>query len=119
MQGGEGNTMAHESRPFFAEQRSIDDRVVVRIGGECDVATLDQLNETLEAAIDQQPQEVVVDLADATFVDSLTLGSLTAAAKRVRANGGSFRVVHAIAADVRHAFKITGLEKYLLQPKES
>ena len=61
--------MAQEPRPFFAEQRSIDDRVVVRVGGECDAATLDRLNETLEAAIDQQPQEVVIDLAEATFID--------------------------------------------------
>ena len=108
--------MAQEPRLFSAEQRSIDDRVVVRIGGECDAATLDRLNETLEAAIDQQPQEVVIDLAEATFVDSLTLGSLTAAAKRVRANGGSFRI-RKVAAEVRRAFEITGLDKYLLQAK--
>ena len=108
--------MAQEPRPFFAEQRSIDDRVVVRIGGECDAATLDRLNETLEAAIDQQPQEVVIDLAEATFIDSLTLGSLTAAAKRVRANGGSFRI-RKVEAEVRRAFEIIGLDKYLLQAK--
>ena len=108
--------MAQEPRHFFAEQRSIDDRVVVRIGGECDAATLDRLNETLEAAIDQEPQEVVIDLAEATFLDSLTLGSLTAAAKRVRAYGGSFRI-RKVAAEVRRVFEITGLDKYLLQAK--
>ena len=108
--------MAREPRPFFAEQRSIDDRVVVRIAGECDAATLDRLNETLEAAIDQQPQEVVIDLAEATFIDALTLGSLTAAAKRVRANGGSFRIREG-AAEVRRAFEITRLDKYPLQAK--
>jgi len=59
---------------------------------------------------------VVVDLAQATFVDSLTLGSLTAAAKQVRASGGSFRVVRAAAPEVRRAFEITGLDKYLLVP---
>jgi anti-sigma B factor antagonist len=107
--------MPREPRPFFAEQRWIDDRVVVRIGGECDAATLDRLNEALEAAIEQEPQEVVVDLAAATFVDSLTLGSLTAAAKRVRGRGGTFRL-RAVAADVRQAFEITGLDKYLLHP---
>src|SRR5919197_4890908 len=108
--------MAQEPRPVFAEQRSIDDCVVVRIGGECDAATLDRLNETLEAAIEQQPQEVVVDLADATFLDSLTLGSLTAAAKRVRADGGSFRVIRAVATEVRRAFELTHLDTYLLAP---
>ena len=107
--------MAHDPCPFFVEQRLIDDRVVVRIGGECDAATLGQLNERLEAAIDQRPHEVVVDLAEATFVDSLTLGSLAAAAKRMRAIGGSIRVVRADAAEVRRAFEITGLDTYLLE----
>jgi anti-sigma B factor antagonist len=109
--------MAQEPHPFFAEQRSIDDRVVVTIGGECDAATLNRLNETLEAAIDQQPQEVIIDLGETTFIDSLTLGSLTAAAKRVRTNGGSFRI-RKITADVRRAFEITGLDKYLLQASD-
>jgi anti-anti-sigma factor len=109
--------MAEDPRSFFAEQRSIDDRVVVRIGGECDAATFARLNETLEAAVNQEPQEIVVDLAEATFIDSMTLGSLTAAAKRVRAKGGSFRIIRAVAADVRRAFNVTGLDSYLLQPR--
>jgi anti-sigma B factor antagonist len=107
--------MAKEPRPFFAEQRPVDDRVVLRLGGECDAGTLDRLNAALAAALEQRPQEIVVDLAETTLVDSLTLGALTAAAKRVRANGGSFRVVGAVAAEVRRAFEITGLDKYLLQ----
>ena len=109
--------MPEELRPFFAEQRAIDDGVAVRIAGECDAATIDRLNETLDAALDQRPHEVVVDLAEATFVDSLTLGSLTAAAKRVRAYGGSFRVVGAVAPEVRRVFEVTGLDRYLLEAK--
>jgi anti-anti-sigma regulatory factor len=35
---------------------------------------------------------VIVDVARVTFVDSVTLSSLTAAAKQVRVGGGSFRV---------------------------
>jgi anti-sigma B factor antagonist len=86
----------------------------VRVGGDCDAATLDRLNATLEAAIDQRPEDILVDLSEATFVDSLTLGSLTAAAKRVRATGASFGV-RGVAGEVRRAFEITGLDKYLLQ----
>ena len=101
-------------RRFFAQQRAIDNRVVVRVGGDCDAATLDRLNATLEAAIGQRPEDILVDLSEATFVDSLTLGSLTAAAKRVRATGASFGV-RGVAGEVRRAFEITGLDKYLLQ----
>ena len=106
--------MPEEPRPFFTEQRSIDDRVVVRIGGECDAATLDRVNATLEEALDRRPHDILVDLGEATFVDSLTLGALTAAAKRVRATGGSFRV-RGVVGEVRRAFEITGLDKYLLE----
>ncbi len=67
----------------------------------------------------EEPKEVVVDLARATFIDSLTLGSLTAAAKQVRASGRSFRVVRAAAPEVRRAFEITGLDKYLLLPPQT
>jgi anti-anti-sigma factor len=102
-----------DPRPFFAERRSLDDGVVVRIGGECDAATLGRLSEALEAAVDERPRHLVVDLSEATFVDSLTLGSLTAAAKRVRGDGGSFRVC-GVAAEVRRAFELTGLDTYLL-----
>ncbi len=105
--------MHDEPRPFFARRLSSDDHVVLELGGECDASTLDEL-EVLREVISEQPHEVIVDLAQATFVDSLTLGSLTAAAKRVRASGGSFRVVRAAAPEVRRAFEITGLDKYLL-----
>ena len=108
--------LGQEPRPFYAEQHAVGDRVVLRIGGECDAATLERLSAALDAAIEQQPQEVVVDLADATFLDSLTLGSLTAAAKRVRADGGSFRVIRAVATEVRRAFELTHLDTYLLAP---
>src|SRR5215212_8494005 len=59
------------------------------------------------------PDELIVDLSQTTFVDSLTLGSLTAAAKRLRTNGGRFRVVGATAPEVRRALQITGLDGYL------
>jgi hypothetical protein len=57
---------------------------------------LDEFNEALCDVVEQQPQEVVVDLAHTTFIDSLTLGSLTAAGKRVRA-ATFFGVVRASA----------------------
>lgn len=46
-------------------------------------------------------------------MDSLTLGSLTAAAKQLRTNGGRFRVVGATAPEVHRGLQITGLDGYL------
>lgn len=106
---------ADEPHPFFASQQRTNDQVVVRLGGDCDAATIDRLNSTLQEAVAQQPTGVIVDLAEATFIDSLALSALLAAAKRVRATGGSFRVIRALATEVRRAFEISGLDKHLLE----
>jgi anti-sigma B factor antagonist len=99
--------------PFFANHASSNGRAFVKLGGECDAATLDQLNRVLREAIAEQPDELIVDLSQTTFVDSLTLASLTAAAKQLRTNGGRFRVVGATAPEVRRALQIIGLDAYL------
>jgi anti-sigma B factor antagonist len=99
--------------PFFANHASSNGRAFVKLGGECDAATLDRLNRVLQEAIAEQPDELIVDLSQTTFVDSLTLASLTAAAKQQRTNGGRFRVVGGTAPEVRRALQITGLDGYL------
>lgn len=105
--------MSDLPQPFFAKRRSNDGRVVIEVGGECDMATLEQLNEVLREATAVRPRELVIDLAQATFIDSLTLGALTAAAKQVRQQGGSFRLVRASAPEIKRALAVTGLEDYL------
>lgn len=105
--------MAKLPQPFFAARTSEGARTLLELGGECDAASLDALNEALADAVEQAADEVVVDLARVTFLDSLALGALTAAAKRVRARGRSFRVIRP-SPPIRRAFEITGLDRYLL-----
>jgi anti-anti-sigma factor len=78
--------------------------------------TLDELNDLMHAAYSPGGRPRFVDLAQVTLVDSLTLGALTAAAKRVRAGDGSFRIVGASVPELRRAFEITTLDRYLLFP---
>jgi anti-sigma B factor antagonist len=105
--------MAELPQPFFAARTSADGRTLLEVGGDCDAAALDALNDALADAVEQDTGEVVVDLARTTFVDSLALAALVAAAKRARACGRSFRVVRP-RASVRRIFEITGLDRYLL-----
>lgn len=98
---------------FFAARTSDGARTLLELGGKCGAATLDGLTEALVDAVEQAADEVVVDLAKTTFLDSLALGALTAAAKQARARGHSFRVVRP-SPTVRRAFEITGLDRYLL-----
>jgi anti-sigma B factor antagonist len=108
--------MHDQTEPFFARRQSGEDHALLTLGGECDASALDELNEVLRELLAEQPSDVIVDLARVTFVDSVTLSSLTAAAKQVRVGGGSFRVVRAVVPEVRRAFQVTGLDKYLLVP---
>jgi anti-sigma B factor antagonist len=103
-----------EPQNFVARRRSTGDEAVVEFGGECDASSLEELNAVLAEAFTEPPGRVVVDLTRVTFVDSVTLGALVAAAKRVRVSGGSFQVVGAVACEVRRAFELTGLTDYLL-----
>lgn len=102
-----------ELQPFFVERVSRNGQATIKLGGECDAATLDELNRVLREADSKHPGELVIDLSETTFVDSLTLGALVASAKRMRSNGGRFRVVGATAYEIRRALQVTGLDSYL------
>jgi anti-sigma B factor antagonist len=99
--------------PFFAARTSDGTRTLLELGGECDAASLGALNDALADAVEQDAEEVVVSLAKTTFLDSLALGALTAAAKRVRAEGRRFRVIRP-SPSIRRVIEITGLAGYLL-----
>jgi anti-sigma B factor antagonist len=103
-----------EPQPFFVKHRSSAHEAVIECGGECDAGAIDELNRLLGEVVAAQPERVIVDLGQTSFVDSVTLGAFMAAAKRVRTRGGSFEVVGATAAEVRRAFEITGLDRHLL-----
>jgi anti-sigma B factor antagonist len=104
--------MTNLPQPFFAARSSDGPRTLLELGGECDAASLEPLNGALTDAVEQAAEEVVVDLEHVTFLDSVALGALTAAAKRVRAQGRAFRVIRPSPA-IRRVFEITGLDRLL------
>jgi anti-anti-sigma factor len=98
---------------FFAARTSDGSRILLELGGECDAASLTALNDALADAVEHATEELVVTLEKTTFIDSLALGALTAAAKRARARGCAFRVIRPSPA-IRRTLEITGLDRYLL-----
>jgi anti-sigma B factor antagonist len=89
--------------------RSVSDRVVLEIGGEIDVYTAPRLRERLVDLVGTGNAHVVVDLARVDFLDSTGLGVLVGAHRRLRAGGGSLRLVipHERLLKI---FRITGLD---------
>ncbi len=60
---------------FRVDTERIDERtVVIAVAGEVDLYTAPELKRELVAAVDQGARKIVVDLSEATFIDSTTLG---------------------------------------------
>lgn len=83
---------------------------VVDVQGEADLHTAHELRAAIMDAIDGGATSLVIDLSDTTFVDSMTLGVLLGAVKRLRPVGGSVSVV-CTDPNIRRIFEITLLDR--------
>lgn len=83
---------------------------VVSAGGELDVAVAPKLGASLDELIDDGERRLVVDLTEATFIDSTTIGTLMSALMRVRADGGSVDIV-CTTPNILKTFEYAGLER--------
>jgi anti-sigma B factor antagonist len=104
--------------PLDIERGGTTTHPVVAVRGEIDVATSPRLRTELSALLGRGANEITLDFAGVTFVDSSGLGVLVGALKRLRENTGSddaraLRIVGAQDA-VRKVFEITGLDTSLL-----
>jgi len=69
-----------------------DDRAVVHVSGEIDLATCPQLRDVLTALVHRGVYQIVVDLQQVTFMDSSGIGVLISVYRRIREHGGSLRL---------------------------
>jgi anti-sigma B factor antagonist len=87
----------------------VGDELVVRLSGELDMSTADELNDLLLGVIGTHDATCVeADLDDVTFLDSSGIRTLVAGWKAARHAGCRFRVSHAHDA-VRKVLHITGV----------
>jgi anti-sigma B factor antagonist len=61
-----------------------DERIVVHVAGEVDLANAPELDQQLASVMSETPSQLIVDLTDVTFMDSTGLGVLVRALKRSR-----------------------------------
>jgi anti-sigma B factor antagonist len=97
---------------FETSECKVGPATVVSVNGEIDVATAPMLRERLQSCIERGDKGLVVDLLGVPFLDSTALGVLVGAAKRLRENGGSLRIV-LTEPRVAKVFEITGLTETL------
>jgi anti-sigma B factor antagonist len=85
---------------------------VLRVAGQLDLQSVPALRTALLDLVDGSHPQVIVDLAEMTFIDSTGLGVLAAATRRASGNGARLCISGAqsrVAALIRR----TGLERYL------
>lgn len=70
-----------------------DGWTVVSVEGEIDLSTANQLREALGGAIDDGATHLAVDLRPVRFMDSMGLGVLIGARRRLTEEGGEFALV--------------------------
>jgi anti-sigma B factor antagonist len=87
-----------------------DDVAVIEIGGRFDAQSAPAIAECLEHITATTPGRVVVNLADAAFLDSSALAVLVRAVKRCRMRGGDLRLC-GVQPSVRLIFELTRLDR--------
>jgi anti-sigma B factor antagonist len=85
---------------------------VVEVGGEIDVASAPQLRHCLHQRIDAGSRQLVVDLRRVSFIDSVGLGVLVGAQRRLLRAGHHDTGMQLVGASgiVLRALRLTGLE---------
>jgi len=89
-----------------------DGAVVVELLGEHDLAIRDQTDKLLAELVDAH-NLVVVDVSEASYIDSSILASLVRAHRRAEERGSQVRIQLGSAAIVRKLFEISDLTNYL------
>lgn len=82
--------------------------IVLRPSGDLDLATVDRFRASVDTALAQAPQALVVDLAAVDFLDSSGIAVLAAALKAQRSGGRAIAAVNPQPI-VRHAIELVGL----------
>ncbi len=70
----------------FDVERDVE-RVTIHLSGELDIANVRRLREALIELDDEAAGQILIDLADVTFLGSCGLAVLVATSKRCRAHG--------------------------------
>jgi len=86
--------------------------VVVHLVGELDLYNAHLVREALLACCEEDPERLVVDLAEVEFVDSTALGVFVEARTRM-ADRQAF-VLAAPRAETRRALEVSGLDKHFV-----
>jgi anti-anti-sigma factor len=107
------DTLPTAAPPFCCTVSKLDaDRAEATLVGELDLANSPLLRDELLAALDAGLDELTLDLAGLTFVDSSGLAVLVVVHKRAAEAGTAFRL-RSVTAPVARVIEACGLDQVL------
>jgi len=84
--------------------------VVISVKGEIDIYSAPDFKERLYQSINDVQQNIILDFSDLSYIDSMGLGILVGALKRVKEKDRNITIKNP-KSTVRKLFRITGLDK--------
>lgn len=109
MDDGPGVQQEHDFR-VDVERANGSAPPVISVSGDMDLHSAPELRDRLGDLVDGGVSRVLLDLSRTTFLDSMALGVLLSAKKRMTAAGGDLELVVS-TPDVRRIFEITMLDR--------
>lgn len=102
------------SEKFSIDQQETEKAIVLYFHGELDLEAASTLfRDKLETVVYRTEKELILDLADLSYVDSTGIGILVSVLK-IRDERKAALTVQNIPAGVRKLLEITGISKFLM-----
>lgn len=86
--------------------------LVVRLAGDLDVLSAEQLTATLEDA-EKRSRFLVLDLQAVSFIDSTALGALVGSTRRLRDRGGDLKLLVS-SPHILRVLRVTNLDSLIM-----
>ena len=96
-------------QPFSFDVERREDRVVLRLTGDLDMAEVEQLKEVLRTTRADEEVETVIDLRNLSFLDSSGLSALLEAQSAAHESGRRVSLIRG-PRQVHRVFEITGTD---------
>jgi anti-sigma B factor antagonist len=96
---------------YHVSSQAVDDQTaLVTASGELDLYSAPELKERVTRWIDLGRTRIVIDMSEATFIDSTAIGVLVGGLRRVQELGGSLELV-CVHKDILRVLDIVGLDQ--------
>ena len=96
---------------YYVSSHAVDAETgVVTVSGELDLYSAPELKERITRSIDEGRTRLVIDMSEATFIDSTAIGVLVGGLRRVQEQGGSLNLV-CTHEDILRVLDIVGLDQ--------